>query len=112
MASQCLTYLLDLLPPDNHLAASPDCRMKFSRNRRTGGAGSCPTISAGIVSSARVQIAAKGVQSAPDHHFTASPDSCVTVSGVGRVRGSRGCPTVRARIVSPARRVSGPTPDD
>ena len=48
---------LTFAPPDNHLAASPDCRMRFSRNRRTKGGGGCPTISAGIVSPARVQIA-------------------------------------------------------
>ena len=54
----------------------------------------CPTISAWIVSPARVQIAAKAVQSAPDDHLTAGPDRRVKVPASGRVGGAGGCPTV------------------
>ena len=88
--------------PDNHLVTSPDCRVKLPRNRRTGGADSCPTISAGIVSSARVQIAAKAVQSAPDDHLTAAPHCRVNVPASGRAGGAGGYPTVRAGIISSA----------
>ena len=68
---------------------------------RVGGAGGCPTVGAGIVSPAGVQIASCH-PSAPDDHFTAGPHCCVPVSGRGRVGGAGGCPTVGAGIVSSA----------
>ena len=40
--------------PDDHFTASPDCRVIRSGSGRVGGAGGCPTIRAGIVSSAGV----------------------------------------------------------
>ena len=67
---------------------------------RIGGAGGCPTIRAGIVSAAGVQIVS--CRSAPDDHFAAGPDCRVTVSGIGRVGGAGGCPTIGAGIVSAA----------
>ena len=42
--------------PDDHFAASPHCRVRLSGIGRIGGAGGCPTVGAGIVSSAGVQI--------------------------------------------------------
>ena len=69
---------------------------------RVGGAGRCPTIRAGIVSPAGVQIGVYHHKSTPDDHFTAGPDCRVTDSGIGRVVGADGCPTIRAGIVSPA----------
>ena len=72
-----------------------------SAGGRVGGAGGCPTIRAGIVSPAGVQIADTD-HSAPDDHFTASPHCRVNVSGSGRVGGAGGRPTIRAGIVSPA----------
>ena len=42
--------------PDNHFAASPDCRVLPSSQRPHGGAGGCPTVGAGIVSAAGVQV--------------------------------------------------------
>ena len=44
--------------PDDHFAAGPHCRVKLSSVGRVGGAGGCPTIGAGIVSAAGVQIVA------------------------------------------------------
>src|SRR5204862_206300 len=86
--------------PDDHLTASPNCRVNVSGTGRVGGAGGCPAISAGIVSPASVQSAA--VSSAPDDHLTASPNCRVLVSRTGRISGGGGCPAVGARIVSPA----------
>ena len=43
--------------PDDHFTAGPHCRVIFSGSGRVGGAGGCPTIRAGIVSPAGVQIA-------------------------------------------------------
>ena len=43
--------------PDDHFTAGPDCRVMVSGRGRVGGAGGCPTIRAGIVSPAGVQIA-------------------------------------------------------
>ena len=48
--------------PDDHFAAGPHCRVISSGIGRVGGAGGCPTIRAGIVSSA-------GVQSVPDRSY-------------------------------------------
>src|SRR5947209_6228958 len=42
--------------PDDHFTAAPDCRVTFSASGRVGGAGGCPTVRAGIVSPAGVQI--------------------------------------------------------
>ena len=42
--------------PDDHFTAGPHCRVKISGSGRVGGAGGCPTIRAGIVSAAGVQI--------------------------------------------------------
>ena len=73
-----------------------------SRIGRIGGAGGCPTVGAGIISSAGVQIAAGVVTSAPDDHFTVGPHCRVTDSASGRVGGAGGCPTVGAGIISAA----------
>ena len=53
--------------------------MRGSGSGRVGGAGGCPTIGAGIVSPAGVELADE-IVSAPDDHFTASPDRGVIVS--------------------------------
>ena len=55
--------------------------MKLSAVGRVGGAGSCPTIRAGIVSPAGVQDRCQSSVSAPDNHFTAGPHCRVRVSG-------------------------------
>jgi len=52
---------------------------------RIGGAGSCPTIRARIVSSARVQR--DGIP-APDDHFSARPDCRVVCPRIGRIGGA------------------------
>ena len=75
--------------------------MTVSGRGRIDRARSRPTITARIVSSARVQIGfAVATESSPDNHFRTCPDCRVTVSALGRVGGVSGYPTVRARIVS------------
>ena len=77
--------------PNDHFIAGPDCCVILSGRRRVGGAGGCPTVGAGIVSPASVQIAA--IISAPDDHFTAGPDC--RVSFVRKERCSGGsCPGI------------------
>ena len=68
---------------------------------RVGSAGGCPTVGAGIVSPAGVQVAAVA-NPAPDDHFTAGPYCRVTLSACRGVDHAGGRPTVRAGIVSPA----------
>ena len=78
--------------------------MSVSGSGRVGGVGGCPTVGAGIVSAAGVEILVRVIdKSSPHGHFTAGQHSGVTCSGRGRVGGAGGCPTVRAGIVSPAR---------
>src|SRR4029077_17282223 len=64
-----------------------------------GGAGGCPSVGAGIVSPAGVEIAA--VVPAPNDHLAAGPHCSVKVSGTGHTGGADGCPTVGPGIVSP-----------
>ena len=42
--------------PDDHFTASPDCRVTVRASGRVGRAGGRPTVGAGIVSAAGVQI--------------------------------------------------------
>ena len=90
--------------------------MKGSGGGCVGGAGSGPTICAGIVSPAGVQLGIRSNPS-PDDHFTASPDCRVKSASIGRVDAG-GCPTIRARIVSAAgvqiavADINGAAPDD
>src|SRR5439155_21251752 len=81
-----------------------DCRVIVPGSGRIGGAGSCPTVSGGIVSVAGVHLIAYHcpVTSAPKDHFAPGPHSCVVSSGSGRVGGTGGCPTIGAGIISPA----------
>src|SRR5207302_1887927 len=79
----------------------PHCRVIVSGRGRAGGARRCPTVGAGIVSPAGVQIAT-AITSAPDDHFAAGPHCRVIVSGTGRARGAGSCPTTGGGIVSPA----------
>ena len=57
--------------PDDHLTAGPYCSVTVSAIGRVSGAGGCPTIRAGIISPAGVEIRAS--VSAPHNHFAASP---------------------------------------
>src|SRR2546428_11174178 len=54
--------------PDDHFPAGPYCPVAGSASRRIGGAGSPPTIPAGIVSAAGVPV-----ETTPDNHFAACP---------------------------------------
>ena len=87
-------------PPNDHFAADPNGCVRESSIRRASGAGSCPSVRAGVISAAGVK-GAEVVSPAPDDHFTASPDCSMPVSGGGRVGNAGGCPTIRAGIVSP-----------
>ena len=95
--------------------------MSESAVGRAGGAGGCPTVCAGIVSSAGIQIVVDTVikNSAPNDHFTAGPHCRGIRSAVGRVGSAGGCPTVGSGIVSAAsiqvavcETTSSPAPDD
>src|SRR5438876_9866178 len=90
--------------PYDHFAAGPDCRVIVPGSGRVGSTGSCPTVSAGIVSAAGVQRIAYHcpVTSAPKDHFAAGPHSCVVSSCSGRIGGTGGGPTVGAGITCPA----------
>src|SRR5207248_395623 len=87
--------------PHDHLAAGPHCRVKFSASGGIGGAGSCPTICAGIVSAPSVQPVTNTIIkiSAPKDHFTAGPDYRVIDSRRRRVGGAGACPTVGGGII-------------
>ena len=94
--------------------------MIFSGRGRAGGAGSCPTVGAGIVSPAGVQNAG-AADSAPDDHFAAGPHCRVKLSGSGRAGGAGSNPVVGAGnrqtgAVSPAgvqiAAAAGSAPDD
>src|SRR5207244_12644931 len=78
------------------------CRVKFSASGGIVGAGSCPTICAGIVSAPGVQPVTTTIIkiSAPNDHFSARPDCRVIDSEGRRVGSAGGCPTVGAGIVS------------
>src|SRR4029450_13372541 len=60
--------------PDNHFAAGPDCCVPPSGSGRSDGAGGCPTVGAGVLPSAGIEIHAGVLPAAPDDHFTAGPD--------------------------------------
>ena len=77
--------------PDDHFSAGPDCRVTISGSGRVGGAGGCPTIRAGIVSPAGVQVLPS---SAPDDHFAAGPDCRVSSSGKRGISGGRSRPRI------------------
>ena len=80
--------------PDDHFIAGPDCGVIESAVGRISGAGSCPTIRAGIISSAGVQQS-HGDQSTPDDHFAASPYCGVKCSAIRRISRAGGRPTIR-----------------
>ena len=84
--------IIKISAPKDHFTAGPDYRVIDSRRRRVGGAGCCPTVCAGIVSPAGVQIAA--VTAAPHDHFTAGPDCRVKLSAVWRADNVRWSPCV------------------
>jgi hypothetical protein len=96
--------IIKIPTPDDHFSASPHCCVRVSASWRVGGAGSCPTVRARIVSPADVEIGAANATSitTPDDHFTASPDCRLQVALSGGVGGAGGCPTVRAGVVSSA----------
>ena len=87
--------------PNDHFTAGPDCRVSCSGSGRVGGAGGCPTVRAGIVSTAGVKISWNH-RSAPDDHSHCQSRLPCESFGLRRVGGTARCPTIRAGIVSPA----------
>ena len=104
MARDPINKIIKIPAPDDHFASCPDCRVPLSAIGCIDGAGGCPTIGAGVVSSAGVQK--KGgieiVKSAPDDHFTSCPHCRVIVSGARRVGGAGSGPTVGGGIIPAA----------
>ena len=96
-----LPPVLYLSAPDDHFTATPNRGMTASAVGGVGGAGSCPTVRAGIISAACACVAAT-YGSAPDNHFMAGPDCRVTRSTLGGIGHGGRCPTVRAGEVLPA----------
>jgi len=114
--------------PNDHFTAGPDGCVIQSLRRRVDGAGSCPTVGDGIISStgtrnwrgwtrngswswswragwcpvslASVQKA-EAIITAPDDHFTAGPDCRVELACSGGIVGAGGYPIIRARRISP-----------
>ena len=89
--------------------------MSCSGSGRVGGAGGGPTVTAGIVLAAGVQIDSVS-GSAPDNHFAATPNPRVRRSAIWRADGAGGCPAIGAGVVSAAGVQSAAavisTPDD
>jgi hypothetical protein len=88
--------------PDNHFAASPDCRVRVSRRGRVGHAGGCPAIRGGVVSATSIAIVKRGVGAGPDHHFAAAPDCRVTDAAERRVGSAGYGPAIVNRIIPAA----------
>jgi hypothetical protein len=80
--------------PEDHFAAGPDCRRNVPGSRRVGGAGGCPTVRAGMVPPAGVQIGGAASAATPDDHFAASPNCRVAGPSAGRVGEARWSPRV------------------
>ena len=87
--------------PDDHFTAGPYCRVIVSASGRVGGAGGCPTIRAGIVSPAGVQIVG-AIRFRPRRSFHCRSTLPCDDSSSGRIGGAGGRPAIRAGIVSPA----------
>src|SRR4029077_15605847 len=100
-ASVEIAAVVGFSTPDDHFAAGPHCRVKYSGSGRLSDAGGRPTIVSWILPPAGVK-SASGITSAPDDHFAAGPYCCMKVSGSGGVVGAGGCPTIGAGIVSAA----------
>src|SRR5215831_11274651 len=75
--------------PDDHFGAGPHCRVPLSAIRRVADGGGVPTIGAGVISAAGVQInvVAQAVKKmpTPDDHFGAGPHCRVPLSAIRRV---------------------------
>ena len=72
----------EISAPDDHFAAGPHCGVSGTCTGREGGADRSPSVGAGIVSPAVVQIVA-AVKAAPDDHFAARPDYLCPVRAEG-----------------------------
>src|SRR5206468_1207288 len=89
--------------PDDHLAASPRCRVSESCSGRAGGGGGRPTVCVGIVSTSGVEKdLVDVVVAAPADHLAACLHCGLPISGIGRAGGAGGYPTIGAGVVSAA----------
>ena len=89
--------------PDDHFAGSPDCGVTISSRGRVDRARGCPTIRAGVVSSASVYLGDILISPPPYDHVAAGPNCRMQRSCTGGVCGIGSSPTIRNWIVSPAR---------
>ncbi len=95
-------WAAEIPAPDNHFAASPDCRVRVSRGRCASRGGSCPTVIGRVIFAARVRVVERFINPAPDNHFAPGPDCRVSDPAEREVQDAGGRPSVRARIVLPA----------
>jgi hypothetical protein len=104
--------------PGDHFAASPDCSVIPSCQRRLRSASGHPAVRVRAVSPACVEIRHRAAENpAPNDHLPAGPHRRVRVSRRRCILEARGDPTVGARIVSAAsvaimKRFIHATPDD
>jgi hypothetical protein len=93
---------ITLATPDNHVTASPHCRMFRPGVGHVDEARRCPRICTGIVPPSCVHIGvAVALTSAPDDHLTASPYCSVTASSDRGISGACRYPTIRGWIIPP-----------
>src|SRR5204863_4957627 len=80
--------------PYNHFIACPNCRVIPARSRRAAGTGRNPSVGAGIVSAATVDMVSEAITPAPDNHYIACPHCRVTTAASGGAVGTSPNPTV------------------
>lgn len=90
--------------PDDHFAATPDCRVQVAGSGCTAAGRSSPTVYAGSVAAAIVQNDTREIKinTAPDDHLVAGPHCRVITSAKGRAASACCRPTVRGGIVPAA----------
>jgi hypothetical protein len=85
--------------PDDHLIASPDCRVPGSCGGCIVGARSYPAIHARIISHAGIQSASV-TKASPNDHLASGPHCYVMAARGRRASGASRCPIVGIRVVS------------
>jgi hypothetical protein len=84
--------------PNDHFAASPDCRVVASAGRRVGSACGSPAI--GFESVSPDRVARLEFPAAPNDHLVAGPHRSVPGAGSRSVGGVGRCPTICIGIIS------------
>src|SRR6266550_4009415 len=98
---QSIAVVITPSAPDNHLVASPYRCVTGPRGGRVASADHCPTVRAGVVSTAAVH-SARADKAAPNDHFASCPHRCVIVTGRRRTGKARRRPVIRTGIISAA----------